>query len=57
MPELLLLPLLMKFSQLRAIVAVAARGNFSKAALELQLSQPEISYAIATGLVQHFINS
>ncbi|MBD2242480.1 LysR family transcriptional regulator [Nostoc sp. FACHB-888] len=38
----------MKFSQLRAIVAVADRGNFSEAALELQLSQPAISHAIAT---------
>ncbi len=38
----------MKLSQLRAIVAVAERGNFSEAALELQLSQPAISHAIAT---------
>lgn len=37
----------MKFFQLRAIVAVADRGNFSEAALELQLSQPAISHAIA----------
>lgn len=38
----------MKFSQLRAVVAVAEHGNFSEAALELQLSQPAISHAIAT---------
>ncbi|MHC0062003.1 LysR family transcriptional regulator [Nostoc sp. UIC 10890] len=38
----------MKLSQLRAIVAVAERGNFSEAAFELQLSQPAISHAIAT---------
>lgn len=38
----------MKLSQLRAIVAVAEQGNFSEAALELQLSQPAISHAIAT---------
>ncbi|MEH1809105.1 LysR family transcriptional regulator [Nostoc sp.] len=36
----------MKLSQLRAIVAVADRGNFSEAALELQLSQPAISHAM-----------
>lgn len=38
----------MKLSQLRAVVAVADSGNFSEAALELQLSQPAISHAIAT---------
>ncbi|MBH8573924.1 LysR family transcriptional regulator [Nostocaceae cyanobacterium CENA369] len=38
----------MKLSQLRAIVAVAERGNFSEAALELQLTQPAISHAIAS---------
>jgi DNA-binding transcriptional LysR family regulator len=38
----------MKIFQLRAVVAVAERGNFSEAALELQLSQPAISHAIAT---------
>ncbi|MEH2179082.1 LysR family transcriptional regulator [Nostoc sp.] len=38
----------MKLSQLRAIVAVADCGNFSEAALKLQLSQPAISHAIAT---------
>ncbi|WP_442948884.1 LysR family transcriptional regulator [Nostoc sp.] len=38
----------MKIFQLRAIVAVADRGNFSEAALELQLSQPTISHAITT---------
>ncbi|WP_427157627.1 LysR family transcriptional regulator [Aliinostoc sp. HNIBRCY26] len=38
----------MKISQLRAVVAVAERGNFSEAALELQLTQPAISHAIAT---------
>lgn len=38
----------MKFSQLRAVVAVAEHGNFSEAALELQLTQPAVSHAIAT---------
>ncbi|MGB6297698.1 MAG: LysR family transcriptional regulator [Rivularia sp. (in: cyanobacteria)] len=38
----------MKISQLRAVVAVADYGNFSEAALELQLTQPAISHAIAT---------
>ncbi|WP_414577306.1 LysR family transcriptional regulator [Anabaena sp. CCY 9402-a] len=38
----------MKISQLRAVVAVAERGNFSEAALELQLTQPAVSHAIAT---------
>ncbi len=37
-----------KISQLRAIVAVADRGNFSSAALDLELSQSTISHAIAT---------
>ncbi|MBW4564595.1 MAG: LysR family transcriptional regulator [Mojavia pulchra JT2-VF2] len=38
----------MKIFQLRAVVAVADHGNFSEAALELQLSQPAVSHAIAT---------
>jgi DNA-binding transcriptional LysR family regulator len=38
----------MKISQLRAVVAVAERGNFSEAALDLQLTQPAVSHAIAT---------
>ncbi len=38
----------MKLFQLRAVVAVAEHGNFSEAAMELQLSQPAISHAIAT---------
>lgn len=38
----------MKLSQLHAVVAVAELGNFSEAALHLQLSQPAISHAIAT---------
>ena len=38
----------MKLSQLQAIVAVAQRGSFSEAALQMQLSQPAISHAIAT---------
>lgn len=38
----------MKFSQVQALVAVAEHGSFSEAALELQLSQPAISHAIAT---------
>ncbi len=37
-----------KFSQLRALVAVADCGNFSEAALQLEISQPAISHAIAT---------
>ncbi|MGB8697839.1 MAG: LysR family transcriptional regulator, partial [Thermosynechococcaceae cyanobacterium] len=38
----------MNLSQLRAILAVADVGNFSEAALQLELSQPAISHAIAT---------
>ncbi|MGL5871262.1 MAG: LysR family transcriptional regulator [Xenococcaceae cyanobacterium] len=38
----------MKLSQIQAFVAVAARKNFSEAALDLNLSQPAISHAIAT---------
>lgn len=38
----------MKLSQLRAVIAVADYGNFSEAALALQLSQPAISHAIST---------
>jgi DNA-binding transcriptional LysR family regulator len=38
----------MKLFQLRAVVAVAEHGNFSEAAMELQLSQPAISHAIST---------
>ena len=38
----------MNLSQSRALLAVADFGNFSEAALELQLSQPAISHAIAT---------
>jgi DNA-binding transcriptional LysR family regulator len=38
----------MKLSQIQAIVAVAAKKNFSEAALDLELSQPAISHAIAT---------
>lgn len=37
----------MKISQLRAFVAIATSGNFSAAALELDLSQSTISHAIA----------
>ncbi|BDA67013.1 transcriptional regulator [Rivularia sp. IAM M-261] len=38
----------MKIFQLRAVVAVADCGNFSEAALTLDLSQPAISHAIST---------
>ncbi len=38
----------LKISQLRALVAVADYGNFSSAALHLELSQSTISHAIAT---------
>jgi DNA-binding transcriptional LysR family regulator len=38
----------MNLSQLRAALAVADFGNFSEAALQLELSQPAISHAIAT---------
>ncbi|MBD2006271.1 MULTISPECIES: LysR family transcriptional regulator [Cyanophyceae] len=37
-----------KLSQLRALVTVAEYGNFSEAALHLELSQSAISHAIAT---------
>ncbi len=38
----------LKISQLRALVAIAERGNFSSAALDLELTQSTISHAIAT---------
>lgn len=38
----------MKIFQLRAVVAVADCGDFSEAALNLELSQPAISHAIST---------
>lgn len=37
-----------KLSQLRALVAVAKAGNFSEAALNLEISQSAVSHAIAT---------
>ncbi|MBW4578817.1 MAG: LysR family transcriptional regulator [Tildeniella nuda ZEHNDER 1965/U140] len=37
-----------KLSQLRALIAVAERGNFGEAALQLGLSQSAVSHAIAT---------
>ncbi len=37
-----------KLSQLRALVAVAEYGNFSEAALHLELSQSAVSHAIAS---------
>ncbi|MBE7386232.1 MAG: LysR family transcriptional regulator [Leptolyngbya sp. SIO1E4] len=38
----------LKLSQLRALVAVAGCGNFGEAAWQLGLTQPTVSYAIAT---------
>lgn len=38
----------MKLSQLRILVAVADRANFSEAALQLDMSQSAVSHAIAT---------
>lgn len=38
----------MKLSQLRILVAVADRENFSEAALQLEMSQSAVSHAIAT---------
>jgi DNA-binding transcriptional LysR family regulator len=38
----------LKISQLRTLVAVAEHGNFSSAALHLELSQSTVSHAIAT---------
>lgn len=38
----------LKLSQLKAFVSVADRGNFSAAALDLEVSQSTISHAIAT---------
>lgn len=37
----------LKLSQLRALVAVAEQGNFSEAALALEISQSAVSHAIA----------
>jgi DNA-binding transcriptional ArsR family regulator len=41
-------PYKLKISQLRALVAVANHGNFSEAALHLELSQSAVSHAIAS---------
>lgn len=41
-------PYRLKVSQLRALVAVAEYGNFSEAALHLELSQSTVSHAIAS---------
>lgn len=41
-------PYKLKISQIRALVAVADYGNFSEAALNLELSQSAISHAIAS---------
>lgn len=38
----------MKLSQLRILVAVATEGNFSEAALQLNMSQSAVSHAIAS---------
>lgn len=38
----------LKLSQLQILIAVADHGSFSEAALQLQMSQSAISYAIAT---------
>jgi DNA-binding transcriptional LysR family regulator len=38
----------MKLSQIRSFVAVAKCGKFSQAAIELDLTQPTVSHAIAT---------
>ena len=38
----------MKFSQIKSFVAVARYGKFSQAAIELNLTQPTVSHAIAT---------
>ncbi len=38
----------MKLSQIRSFVAVARCGKFSQAAMELDLTQPTVSHAIAT---------
>ncbi|MBD0343971.1 MAG: LysR family transcriptional regulator [Coleofasciculus sp. Co-bin14] len=41
-------PYRLKISQLRALVAIAAHGKFSEAALQLELSQSALSHAIAS---------
>jgi DNA-binding transcriptional LysR family regulator len=41
-------PWKLKLSQLRALLAVAEYGNFSEAALQLEVTQSTISHAIAT---------
>lgn len=41
-------PYKLKISQLRALVAVADYGNFSEAALQMDLSQSAVSHAIAS---------
>jgi DNA-binding transcriptional LysR family regulator len=39
-----------KLSQLRTLVAVVEHGNFSEAALHLEISQSAVSHAIAKSL-------
>lgn len=41
-------PWKLKLSQLRALIAVAEHGNFSEAALQLDVTQSTVSHAIAT---------
>ncbi|MGB7417387.1 MAG: LysR family transcriptional regulator [Thermosynechococcaceae cyanobacterium] len=41
-------PYQIKLSQLRILIAVAHHGNFSEAALSLEMSQSAVSHAIAT---------
>jgi DNA-binding transcriptional LysR family regulator len=41
-------PWKLKLSQLRALIAVAEYGNFSEAALQLEVTQSTVSHAIAT---------
>lgn len=41
-------PWKLKLSQLRALIAVAKHGNFSEAALQLDVTQSTVSHAIAT---------
>jgi len=43
-----MVPTKLKLSQLRALVAVAEAGNFSEAALQLDVTQSTVSHAIST---------
>lgn len=46
-----------KLHQLRALATIAAHGNFSEAALQLDISQSAISHAIAVSMLAEALHS